>query len=184
MIKPTRMNESRQNSFNAMTSASCLVSGRTGKYFSNAGLRGKKVEATPPPILATPGGLRWDPCTSLTRCGLGCTPKCPVDTGLAELGTPHDFRDCRTVFPQGFHFLNHWERQYRLGTESNASRLGLVIPSCRRSRRISFSNSAIRAKIPITSLPVREVATRSPANHSPSQRAFTLKNSAARAAAL
>ena len=56
-----------------------------------------------------PGGLKWGPCTSLTRCSLGCTPKCPIDTGLAELGTPYDFRDGRTVFQQGFHLLNYWE---------------------------------------------------------------------------
>ena len=54
MIKPTRMNESRQNSFNAIKSASRLVAGRTGKYFSNAGLRGTKVEATPPPSFWLP----------------------------------------------------------------------------------------------------------------------------------
>jgi hypothetical protein len=62
----------------------------------------------------------------LTRCSLGYTSKCPIDTGLAELGAPHDFRDRRTICPQGFHLLNHGERQYRLGTEPNASRLRLV----------------------------------------------------------
>ena len=50
----------------------------------------------------------------------------PFNFILAELGTPHDFRDRRTVCPQGFHLLNHGERKYRLGTEPNASRLGLV----------------------------------------------------------
>ena len=39
MIKPTRMNESRQNSLKAIKSASLLVAGWTGKYFSNVGLR-------------------------------------------------------------------------------------------------------------------------------------------------
>src|SRR4029077_3094462 len=73
-----------------------------------------------------PGRFAWGPCTSLTRGSLGCTPKCPIDTGLAKLGTPHDFRDGNTVCPQGFHFLNYGKRKYRLGTEPNASRLGLV----------------------------------------------------------
>jgi hypothetical protein len=42
---------------------------------------------------------------------LGYTPKCPIDTSLAELGTPHDFRDGRTIGPQSsvlpdlFHLL-------------------------------------------------------------------------------
>src|SRR4029077_781851 len=52
--------------------------------------------------------------------------KCAIDTGLAELGTSHDFRNGHAVCSQGFHFLNYGKRQYRLGTEPNASRLGLV----------------------------------------------------------
>src|SRR6478752_3735068 len=85
-----------------------------------------EFEIQPRLQFAYPGGLKWGPCTSLTRCSLGCTPKCPIDTGLAELGTPYDFRDGRTISPQGFHLLNHGECQYRLGSKPNASRLGLI----------------------------------------------------------
>src|SRR6478672_8917423 len=66
------------------------------------------------------------PSKRAKRRSFGSAPKCPIDTGLAKLGTPHDFRDGRTISPQGFHLLNHGECQYRLGSKPNASRLGLI----------------------------------------------------------
>ena len=86
--------------------AACST-GAIGKSASgqsrHGGAQGLKVSSrssSPYLQFGCPERSRWDPCTSLTRCSLGCTPKCTIDTGLAELGAPHDFRDGRTVFPQ------------------------------------------------------------------------------------
>ena len=46
-----------------------------------------------------------------------------------------------------------------LGPNLTPAALALLIPSCWRSRRMSFSNSAIRARMPMTSFPVRELVS-------------------------
>ena len=77
---------------------------------SPAGLL-REATITPRPQFWLPPGAWMGPLAFANPLRLGSGAKCPIDTGLAELGTPDDLRDCCTVFPQGFHLINHWKRK-------------------------------------------------------------------------
>ncbi len=65
------------------------------------------------------------PSKRAKRHSFGSTPKCPIDTGLAKLGTPHDFRDGGTISP-AFTFSITGSVSIGLGQNLVPAALGLV----------------------------------------------------------
>jgi hypothetical protein len=70
-----------------------------------------------------------------------------VEFGVVRLGEPRS---------PDYHVSTAFECRQDVGL---GTVLALAMPSSCRSRRMSFSNSAISARMPITSLPVREVVS-------------------------
>jgi hypothetical protein len=66
------------------------------------------------------------PSKRAKRRSFGSTPKCPIDTGLAKLGTPHDFWDGRTISRRAFTFSITGSVSIGLGPNLVPAAFGLV----------------------------------------------------------
>ena len=69
-----------------------------------------KLQSPPALNFGYPRGLDGAPAFA-NPLRLSSGAQCPIDTGLAELGAPDDLGDRCTICSQGFHLINHWERQ-------------------------------------------------------------------------